>query len=63
MVSKGLLKILQIQKHQRMDTGAVGNDWVAMLEHAHESVVDAAISTEKKAKDLYDNVTPYLQEL
>ncbi|CAL9051715.1 unnamed protein product [Musa banksii] len=62
-VQSALENIASTEASKDGNTGAVGNDWVAILDRAREAVVDAAISTEKKVKDSYDNVTPYLQEL
>lgn len=42
---------------------AVGSDWVETLNHARQTAVDAAASVGNKAKELSDEIGPYLQQL
>lgn len=44
------------------NTSGTGGDWFETFDHARQSVLDAALSAEKKAKDLYNHVIPHLQE-
>ncbi|KAK1273445.1 hypothetical protein QJS04_geneDACA017349 [Acorus gramineus] len=39
-----------------------GNEWVSSLKHAYQSVVDAAVYTGKKSKEVSDEFTPYVQQ-
>lgn len=45
------------------NTDPAASDWSGMLDRARQSVVDIAFGAEKKAKDLYNDAIPYLQEL
>lgn len=44
-------------------TGAMENDWVDMLNHARQSIANTAISAENKAKELYDQITPFMHQI
>lgn len=44
-------------------TEAGGNEWVDIFNRAHQSVLDAAISTRRMAKEASDEVVPYIDRL
>lgn len=41
----------------------VGRDWVETLNHARQTAADAAASVRNKAKELSDEIGPYMQQL
>ena len=45
------------------NTDAVGNEWIDMLNHARQSAVNAAAFVGNKAKELSDEIGPYVQNL
>ncbi|XP_020247591.1 mechanosensitive ion channel protein 1, mitochondrial-like [Asparagus officinalis] len=44
------------------NTDAAGSEWVDTLNHARQSAVDAATSIGNKAKELSDEISPYIQQ-
>lgn len=52
-----------IAETSQNSTDAVGNEWTDIVNHARQSAVDAAASVGNKAKELSDNITPYMHQL
>ncbi|XP_008803923.2 mechanosensitive ion channel protein 1, mitochondrial isoform X1 [Phoenix dactylifera] len=44
-------------------TDSIENEWVDMLNHVRQSVVDAAVNAENKAKELSDQINYFIQQL